>query len=323
MMLLRTLVRLPSPCFDETQLTGDAGVDAFLRRLDAELFGSKIVRNLTLEEAKDHILSAKQDLISAGESDEEASEQAVTGFGSEAEHGASQRQERSAMFFKMMLSMGLPFAILMSLFNLLNSGESGLSWWFHLVAFLFYFVFFGGSMGYIFTFCFAQAKPTQSCSAIQQGEALEVFSPRLSKVMAVVLGVVMLVLGAYTALGLLGIGFMAYNHLLVNIFLVYIAIGMVIASPVAFNRYLLDEQSLIIKTLFSTRRLALAQLVGIQPVTGWRRWLRIDLGQPHQLRFRCAMGKESTTYLVINGEMHNSDQLLAVLSNKVSAPVAG
>ena len=323
MMLLRTLVRLPSPGFDETQLTGDAGVDAFLRRLDAELVGSKIVRNLALEETKDHILSAKQELISAGESDEEASEQAVTDFGSEAEHGASQRQERSVMFFKMMLSMGLPFTILMSLFNLLNSGESGLSWWFHLVAFLFYFVFFGSSMSYIFTFCFAQAKPTQSCSTIQQGEVLEVFSPRLSKVMAVGLGLLMLLLGGFSALGLLGIGYMAYNHLLVNIFLVYIAIGMVIASPVAFNRYLLDEQSLTIKTPFITRRLALDQLVGIQPVTGWRRWLRIDLGQPHQLRFRCAMGKESTTYLVLNGEMHNSDQLLAVLSNKVSAPVAG
>lgn len=322
MMLLRTLVRLPSPGFDENQFTGDAKVDAFLRSLDAELVGSKTVRNLTLEEAKDHILSAKQALIAAGESDEVASEQAVASFGPEAEHGASQRQERSATFYKMMLSMGLPFATMMSLFNLLNSGESGVPWWFHLVTFLFYFVFFGAGMGYIFTFCFAQAKPTQSCSTLQQGEVLEVFSPRLSKVMAVGLAVIMLVLGALSALGVLGIGFMAYNHLLVNIFLVYIAIGMVIASPVAFNRYLLDGQSLTIKTPFRSRQLELAQFVAVQPVTGWRRWLRIDLGQPHQLRFRCGQGKESITYLVINGEMHNSDQLLAVLNSKMSAQAA-
>lgn len=319
MSLLRTLVRLPSPKFDEQLATGDAVIDGYLRALDAELIGAKTVRNVTLDEARDHLLEHKAALIAEGLAEAAASEMATNSFGAAAEHGAEQRQDRRKLYFKMMLSMGLPFASMMTIFALLAPTPREVSWLMHLAMFLFQFVFFGGLMSAWFTFGFAQAKPTQSISRLEGGETLEVFSPRASKIAAIFLVIVMGICGVSSLLGVFNIGVMASNHVAVNLFLVYIAFSMVACSPIAFSKLFVQGDTLTLQTPFSRRDISLQQLVAIAPLPAWQRWFRIALGQIYVLRLRNEQGVETCTTLVLNGEMHNSDQLLALLNSKVDA----
>lgn len=318
MGLLRMLIRLPSPKFDEQLATGDTTIDNYLRTLDAELVGAKTVRNVTLDEARDHLLEHKAALMAEGLPEAAASESATSSFGSAAEHGAEQRQERRKLYFKMMLSMGLPFASLMTIFAVLAPTPREVSWLMHFVMFLFQFVFFGGFMSALFTFGFAQAKPTQSISRLEGGETLEVFSPRASKIAAILLVIFMGICGISSLLGVFNIGVMAFNHVVVNLFLVYLAFSMVAGAPIAFSKLLVQGDTLTMQTPFSKRDIPLQQLVAIAPVPAWQRWFRIALGQIYVLRLRNEQGVETNTTLVLNGEMHNSDQLLALLNSKVA-----
>ncbi|MCH8538405.1 MAG: hypothetical protein LAT66_11630 [Alkalimonas sp.] len=319
MSLLRSLTRIPSVKFDQELATGDTIIDDYLKALDAELVGAKTVRNVTLAEARDHLLEHKAVLLNDGIDDTTASTKAVASFGSAAEHGGDQRQQRRKLYFKMMVSMGLPFASLMTIFAVLAPTSRELPWLMHAVMFLFQFVFFGGLMSAWFTLGFAQARPTQSIDTIAEGETLEVYSPRVSKVAALFLSFFMGCIGVSALLGAFGLSFMAYNHMAVNIFLAYLAFSMVAGAPLAFSKLFVQGDTLTLKTPFSQRDIPLQQLVAIAPVPAWQRWFRIALGQIYVLRLRNEQGVESKTTLVLNGEMHNSDQLLALLNSKAAA----
>ena len=317
MTMLRTLSRLPSPKFDQQLATGDTHLDQYLQALDAELVGAKMVRNHTLAAVREQLVAQKASLIADGKEATTASLAAVEQLGPAAVRGQAQRQERRAFYVNMMLSTGLPYAVFMTLFNLSSETAQESSWSGYISMFMFYFLFFGNVMAAYLTFGQAPAKTTQRIESLKPGETLEVFSPPASKAAAAILMLLMLFVGSAALLGIFDIGFMANTHLAANLFMVYIAGAGILGATIVNNRLLLQGDTLIKQSLFSRQVIPLTRLVAVEPAPGWQAWFRIGFGQRYILHFCDAGGGSIKTSLILNHEMHNSEQLLTLLQQKV------
>lgn len=304
--------RFPSFRFETSLNTEYPAINAFLEQLDQQLVGAKSVRRLTLEEARDHLLEHTESLVDKSKAPPEAAQMAIASFGSPEEHSKVQRKERLKLFSRMATSFGLMFAFLMTIFNVLGGPIEELNLALQAKLFVFYALFYGILMGYWFTFGFAQAKPTQSKSVVDSGDELKVYSGTSSKVAAVFLGLVMGTIGIASILGAIEIGFMQSNGTIVNVLLAILALQMAVGSPVAFGQYLLSKDTLKIQMLGRKEEVPLTSILQIETVAKWKRFFRMRIGEPFIIHWQDGE-QEKQTMILVNGEMHNSDQLLANL----------
>lgn len=148
-----SLLRLPSPRFAADLATGDARIDSYLMRLDAELAGTAAVRRQTLLEARDFLLDA-----GAGASDA-ALQAAIDAFGPAEQVAREQRLERRHMMFSIAWRTGLTFAVLMLAMTLISKGIDNAQWGIHIGIFIFNALFFGGWMGYFAAYLMPKSMP--------------------------------------------------------------------------------------------------------------------------------------------------------------------
>lgn len=117
-MLLRLLLRLPSPGFSRNGMTGDSELDAFLRELDRHLVGSSWIRRPYLLEAADHLLQSQKKHAASDTPSRSAASRAIEGFGKPARWAADQRRSRRRIFLATAATAWLIFGGLLALFLL-------------------------------------------------------------------------------------------------------------------------------------------------------------------------------------------------------------
>jgi hypothetical protein len=323
-MKLHRVTRFPKHAFPHDLTTGNSAIDAYLQQLDAGLAGSTGVRRITVEEARDHILEHCEQLISQGLPERDAAERAVASFGAAEEHALAQRRERYGMFGSMFLRFGLIFATLMLLMSLLSPSSflraDSVSQSFleqlPLMATLFVFntCFYGFFMSYWYTFAFSPAKPAPITQGVQ-GEVLQVYSPKSSKYAAIFLVLMMGTITISCVLGIFGIGYMASSGIVLNGILAVVAGQMVLGSHVAWVRYELSNAHFTVFSPLGTKTFAREQITDLVELPMWRQFLVTRLGKQYWLLWRNQDNKPQRTVVVINGEMHNGDQLIATLKS--------
>lgn len=322
-MNIHQLTRFPKHAFPRELLTANQAVDSYLQTLDARLVGSAGVRKATLEEVRDHLLERSEQLALQGKTEQAAAEQAVDDFGDAESYAKAQRQEHYKLFISMFFRFGLTFATLMLLINLLSAvsvgGEqaSDHGVFNNLVSFVSLFVFntcfYGFFMSYWYSFIFTQAKPTPA-EVSDNASTLEVYSGKRSKYLAVVLAAAMAFVAVSSLLGIMGYGYMASEGVVVNAILFFFAGQMAKGSQVAWTRYRLSDDTLLVKGPLSTQYFARSNIKDLVQLPRWRNFFFTSgLGQHFALVWKDEAGNTKRSTLVINGEMHNSDQLVAAL----------
>jgi hypothetical protein len=320
MDLLR-LTRLYKHSFPTDVLTNDPIIDHFLQKFDALLAGGVNVRSETLEEASDHILEHRDHLISAGRSPENASTEAVNAFNEYEDLAQIQRKGKYQQFVKMFFLFGIMFGGLMTAITLMSdqfwlSDEGAVSFIAELpklaAMFVFQGVFYGCFMSYFFSFTLVQAKPKQSLNK-QSSDVLNVYSQKSSKVSGVFLFVIMGLTFVVCLLGIGGYGLMAENGVLYNVVLLLIATPMMVGVRVIFNRYELNEDLLIIKTIAGLNHIKRDAILSLQALPRWHGFIAGSLGALYTLAYIDEAGKEQKLTIAISGDMHNADKLIASL----------
>lgn len=326
-MKFHRLTRFPKHSFPVDLETDDTMIDSYLRKLDAGLVGSTGVRRLTLEETRDHLLEQKSHLLSCGDTEYDASRKAITDFGEPELHAKEQRKERYHVFLKMFFSFGGIFASLMLVMSLLspssflseeNATQSFIDNFSTLAGlFVFNMGFYGFFMSYWYSFAFTPAKPAPA-KITEQGDVLEVYSQRSSKYAAVFLFLVMGGIALSCLFGIFGYGYMAASGVPLNIILLIIAGQMAFGAQVAWTRYELTATELKVHTVFGTQSFKRSEIINLVEIPMWRQFLITRIGKQFALVLNDIRGKTKHHVLVINGEMHNGDQLIASLKAATS-----
>jgi hypothetical protein len=320
MQLLR-LTRLYKHSFPTDMLTNEPIIDNFLQKFDALLAGGANVRSETLEEASDHILEHRDHLIGKGMSAENASTEAVNAFNEYEDLAQIQRKSKYQHFVKMIFIFGMMFGGLMTGISLMSdqfwiSDEGAVSIIKELpklaVMFVFQGVFYGFFMSYFFSFNLVQAKPKQDLNE-QSSDVLNVYSQKSSKISGVFLFVIMGLIFIVCLLGIGGYGLMAENGVLYNVVLLLIATQMLVGVRVIFNRYELNEDVLIIKTIAGLNHIKRDVILRLQALPKWHMFMVGSLGQLYTLTYKDEAGKEQKLTIAISGDMHNADNLIASL----------
>lgn len=321
-MTLLRLTRFPKSAFPTDVVSEDPTIDAFLISLDTQLAGSAGVRRSTLEEASDHLLEQKAQLVASGLSQQVASQKAVEMFGEVEGYANEQRKERYQLFFKMFFQFGLIFATLMTVFTLMSDsfwveGASAVSTILEelpmlLLLFVFYTCFYGLCMSYWYSFAFTPAKPVTSENQ-EHIDVLEVYSEKGSKSAAVFIILLMGSISIASLLGIFGFGIMASNGAILNCILCLIGGQMVIGSKVAWTRYELSPDTFTIRSLTGMKSFKRSTILDLIEQATWRNLLSTSIGQQYILVWKDQNGKNRRTRLVINGEMHNADRLIVAL----------
>lgn len=321
-MNFHRLTRFPKHTFPGDLATGNAAIDQYLRDLDARLVGSQGVRKITLEETRDHLLESTDHMVAAGQPIEKAAEQAVVNFGDVEVHAKSQRQERYKLFVTMFFRFGLTFATLMFLMSLMSTAsflgeekaERSLLENLPTMAtiFVFHATFFGFFMSYWYTFAFTQAKP-EPVKLSATGEVLEVYSPKGSKYAAIFLLIVMGGISLSCLAGLFGWGYMAPTGTALNVILFLLGAQLAIGGCVAWDRYELTQDTLTIRSFTGNHTVPRAGIVDLKEKPFWRSFVGLGIGKHYALIWRDDAGQLHSINLVLNGEMHNSDSLIATL----------
>lgn len=329
-MRIHRLTRFPKNAFPCELLTKNQTVDSYLQSLDAGLVGSAGVRKTTLEEVRDHLLEHTEQLVMQGSTEQKAAEQAVNEFGDAELHAKAQRQERYKLFIRMFFQLGLTFASLMLLISLLSAetfgGDQASGHWssdnlaMQVWLFAFYTCFYGFFMSYWYSFIFTQAKPT-SVEVSDNASMLAVYSGKSSKYAAVFLMVMMSLIAIASFLGLFGYGYMAPSGVTVNAILFVFAGQMAIGSRVAWTCYMLSGDTLLVKGPLGTQQFVRSHIEALEQLPRWRNFFCLrGVGQQYALVWKDEAGNTKRSTLVINGEMHNSDQLIAALKASAQDP---
>ncbi|MCH8500737.1 MAG: hypothetical protein LAT77_02365 [Aliidiomarina sp.] len=321
-MNFHRLTRFPKHAYPTDLDTGNAAIDQYLRNLDTRLVGSTGVRKITLEETRDHLLESSELYLQQGESPEAAGQQAVASFGDAEVHAQEQRQGRYKVFGTMFLRFGLTFATLMLLMSLLSMpsflGEEkaarGLIENVPTLAktYLFNAIFFGFFMSYWYTFAFTQAKPAP-VKPTDDGEVLEVYSQKSSKFAAVFLLIAMGFISLSCLAGLFGWGYMAPSGVALNIILFLLGAQMAIGGFIAWDRYELSQEAFTIRSFTGNHTVPRASIVDLQEKSFLKSFLGLGIGKHYALIWQDEAGQRHAINLVLNGEMHNSDSLIATL----------
>lgn len=124
--MIRTLLRLPSPNFEQDLLTGAPPIDAYLQQLDAGLIGAKSVRRLTLLDARDFLLEASEQ--AASDSRDQAIKEAIAAFGDPATIARRQRADRGRVCRRWAAVYVLLFLAMIALLAVFDSDVRELGW---------------------------------------------------------------------------------------------------------------------------------------------------------------------------------------------------
>lgn len=208
-----SLLRLPSPRFAADIATGDARIDVYLMRLDAQLAGTAAVRRQTLLEARDFLLEAE-----ASKSDA-ALQAAIDAFGPVEQVAREQRLERRHLMLSTGWRAGLVFAVLMLAMTLMDENIRSNHWAFHVGVFVANALFFGGCMGYFAAYVLPKSMPI-SADGSGPGHFMVRYptnSRRISALLLVAMGAIEILLGA----GLAGTGpFATFSPVLMSFMLI-------------------------------------------------------------------------------------------------------
>ncbi len=314
-MRVSNLLRWPGTGFPDILETGDAELDDYLRVLDRHCLGSRSVRRQYVEEIRDNMLEARDQAVKAGQTVEAANASVVADFGPAEELARVQRQQRWRNFRRGAVTMGLSFALLMLLFQLLAGGLADPGPLVLAEMFVFHGLFFGFFMGFWFAFMFAPAAPEGGVSAQSQmdkADGYEVYSPGLSKVLAILLGLVMLILGGMTVAGMLGRGLMADVGVAANLLLTVLALHVAFGLRVAFTRIQVDGDSIRIRTLLREYYLDRDSISKFEELGRLQQAIYPMAGKTYQLHWQDEKGSHAL-YLGLNGEMVNGDRLRVLL----------
>ena len=315
--MIRTLLRLPSPKWENELATGIESVDAYLRRIDSGLVGAKSVRRLTLLEAKDFLLEAAEH--ASTEQQEQAIDAATKTFGDPDDLARHQRSERYRMFRRSALSFGLSFAVLMFIINYFGGLMTEASWFGIIGMFVFHAVFFGTFMGLWMTFCFAQSLPV-SDQATEQADAFVVFYPRSSIVAAWLLIVGFSIYSLMAILGFAGIGLFGAGNVFFNLMLLALGLWLVItaAACLCFKIHV-TESDFVIQSWRGLTRISFNQVSSFTQASEWYMVFALVMGRAFRLQWLDEKGREKSMIVGLNGELKNADRFQALLDQALES----
>ncbi|HEY7883567.1 MAG TPA: permease prefix domain 1-containing protein [Cellvibrionaceae bacterium] len=294
--------------------TGISAFDQHLKSLDYKLWGNAAVRQITLEEVKDHLLEHYHQLLDQGVTSEEAAKQALKGFSSVDEIKKTQHQEKLNTLCKYFFLFGLPFAVMMSFMPLAIEGSKE-GWQVIVFTFLFCLVFFGGGMGITFTFFYTPVKPTQSLKINNLEETLTVVMSDKSKKIAIFMMPLMTFVSILILLGGFDRGWIAGMNPIYSTVLAVMGLKVVLAHFSAWTVLSVNQHQLDIKTLFGHRSLSLHQVNVFKRMNVFLYLLYPVMGSVYTLVTTDEQGNTQRAHIMLDAEMHNSDQLIAHLDS--------
>lgn len=287
--------------------TGDKVIDDYLTQLNEKLAGTSSVRQITLNEIRDHLIEARDNLAGAN-----SSEEAISTFGSIDIIAQAQRKERLELWWKNGTKMGLFYSISMLIIFILMGVYQDVGAIFILITFVFNTIFFGGSMGAFSAYAYAP-EPPKSPTKEQStaGIVYEVSSPKSSKAAAVIMCSIFSILSVLFILAALDKGPFAadfpwiFGHLLVAILGLSHAMG--IFTP--FIRFSVDSDGFDIHhPIKSIHRIDWRRISSFTRLNHLANILMPGIGQVHRLKYQTTDGKHYSVFLTLNMEQHNIER---------------
>jgi hypothetical protein len=316
--MIRKLLRLPSPGWENELATEFDAIDDYLKRLDSGLVGAKTVRRLTLLEARDFLLAAVEHAPT--EQRDQAIAEAIEAFGDPAELARNQRNELYRSFRSSAISSGLTFAILMLIMSLFAGGLTAVSWLTTLVMFVVHAVFFGVFMGFWATFCFAQSLPTLEGEQNHDDNAFVVSHPRSSAVAAWLVVIAFSIISMLAILGLGGIGIFGTMTMAFNLMQAVVGIWIVTKATAALLfKIRVSDSGFVIQSWRRTTPVSLHQITEFTEAPGWYVVFPSAVGQPFKLQWQDEQAGQQSMILGLNGELRNADRFQALIEQALDS----
>jgi hypothetical protein len=319
--MLHSLLRYPSPGFPADLRTGHDRIDNVLTRLDGLLVGSAKVRRQTVIEVRDDLLEARERAGDVGADGRTALDDAIASLGPVEAIAQEQHAARAALFRRLFLQTGATFASLMLGFQLMFKlgGVSQISWLLLAGMFVFHFVFFGLSMGYVGAYAFGKSEPGPKDSA--GTGAFVVYYPPLSQALSWLLAAVFASMGVSLGLGMIGMSAFTTFSPLPSAVMILLCVKLVIAAiSAALFRARVDSQVLNLQSMFRKQRIGRDRVQSVQAMgLGFRLLWPTAFGETYRIIWRDESGISRRTHVSISQDMVHGDRLVAWLELSVAA----
>lgn len=315
--MIQALLRWPSPSWESELATGVESVDDYLQRIDSGLVGAKSVRRLTLLEARNFLLEALEH--AAPEQREQAIDEAAKAFGDPEDIARNQRAERAQMFRKSMLEFGIPFAVLMLIFQFVGGNLTEIGWLRALILFIFHAVFFGFFMSLWETYGDAQSLPA-SIDKDETGSSFQVRQTRSSMISIWVLIILFGGIFSISTLGLLGLGLFGEYNAAFNGLMALLSFIILLKALFYFPfRVDVTTQTIKIRRWTGSTEIAIEQVVSLDELSGWYRLSPFIFGAGYRLQWLDDHGRQKAMLLSLNGELENADRFQAVIEQALGS----
>ena len=319
--MLHSLLRYPSPGFPADLRTGHDRIDNVLTRLDGLLVGSAKVRRQTVIEVRDDLLEARERAGDVGADGRTALDDAIASLGPVEAIAQEQHAARAALFRRLFLQTGATFASLMLGFQLMFKlgGVSQISWLLLAGMFVFHFVFFGLSMGYVGAYAFGKSEPGPKDSA--GTGAFVVYYPPLSQALSWLLAAVFASMGVSLGLGMIGMSAFTTFSPLPSAVMILLCVKLVIAAiSAALFCARVDSQVLNLQSMFRKQRIGRDRVQSVQAMgLGFRLLWPTAFGETYRIIWRDESGISRRTHVSISQDMVHGDRLVAWLELSVAA----
>lgn len=304
------LLRLPSPAFPADLRTGDVRIDAYLESLDRALVGAAGIRRVTLLEARDELLSTQGD---AGDGDTAvALKAAIAALGPADAIAREQHAARAGLLWRIGVPLGLVFACVMLVFDLLGLDGGTVAWKDAALKFVLNAVLFGTGMGYAFAYLIPKSLPSHRDGATADG--FEVYFPGSSRAICVglLLGAGMGVVAAVADLtGKLPLQLWSP---LVGLMMAAICLRMTTIAVVALcTRIRVDGNQLTIDRFGSQETIPQAGVLAVTVPNPLFQLTWPMFGRIHRILWRDEVGRVRRTHVSISIDLVHGDRLIAWL----------
>jgi len=305
------LLRLPSPGFPETCLTGHPVLDAFLRRIDAGLVGSKAVRRDVLVEVADHLLTSMDHSSDQPGPEDQAAKAAIERFGDPRKVGEGQRRERGRMFVLTTLVFGGVLGPLNYLLRTLPDFENGPG------SALFSTISTALLMGYFFAFAIGTPRPSaRQGNGSPEESGYEVSHSWGWKLAGTWLLLVATMAAIFSGMDVLGVGPHSEFPFAAGLaMLVMSAFAMTLPWSV-FNRITVSEGRIVYATPFRQTEITLDGVLSVRQSRLAGTFFRLPPGEKIRVDWRDPDGELRTLWMNVDPQMRNGQRLIADLEQE-------
>lgn len=304
------LLRLPSPGFPETCLTGQPVLDAFLRRIDSGLVGAKAVRRDVLVEVADHLLASMDHSSDQPEAEDQAAQAAIERFGDPRKVGERQRRARGRIFLLTTLIFagltGPGNYVLMALL-----GEEA-----PLALALFITIPTALLMGYGAAIAIGAPRP----AARPEEGSLEASGYVVCHSRGMKLLGTLLFLGATIAAifgGMVVVGVIPHSEVTLEAGVgILVMSSFLITLPFSvFNRITVSRGRVLYSTPFSQTAITMSDVLRARP-SRLAGFFRLPAGEKIRVDWRDSDGEVQTLWMHVDGQMRNVQRLIADLEQE-------